>query len=61
MEKGIYLIFNDSIDDACTIIGYIEGTAEDADKYCDEYNSKVKYIWEEVTWEKLTNLTEKIK
>ncbi len=56
MDNNIYLIYNDSMDDACTIIGYIEGTYEDADKYCDEYNKNVKNYWEKVTWEKLTKL-----
>ena len=57
-RKNIYLIYKDSCDDAATIIGYIEGTSEDADKYCSEYNAKVKYSWEEITWELLTNLLE---
>lgn len=56
MANNIYLIYKDSVDDACTIIGYIEGTSEDADKYCDEHNANVKYEREEIYWEKLTKL-----
>lgn len=56
MNKELFLIFKDSMDDACTILGYIEGTSEDADKYCVEYNKNVKHSWEEVYWERLTKL-----
>lgn len=56
MNKNIYLIYKDSCDDACTIIGYIEGTSEDADKYCDEYNKNVNYEYEEIYWMKLEKL-----
>lgn len=59
MKKDIYLIYNDSIDDAATILGYIEGTEEEADKYCDEHNANVKYEWDEIYWIKLDNLIEK--
>lgn len=55
--KGIYLILKDDIDDASTIIGYIEGTEEDAEKYCDEHNSEVEYEWQEVTWVFLEKIT----
>lgn len=56
MENSIYLIFKDSIDDACEIKGYIYGTMEDADKYCDDYNKNCRYSWEEITWEKIERL-----
>lgn len=52
MEKSIYVIFNDSMDDCCSIIGYCE-TEEEADKYVNEYNEKVKYSWDELTWRKV--------
>ena len=38
MEKNIYLIYRDCIDDTVSIVGYIEGTTEDADKYCEHFN-----------------------
>lgn len=56
MEKNIYLIYKDSVDDAATILGYIEGTAEDADKYCEEYNKNCKYWYEKIEWDKLYKL-----
>lgn len=56
-EKNIYLIYKDSMDDACTIIGYIEGTSEDADRYCNEHNKNVRYEWEKITWDKLDKLS----
>lgn len=58
MEEKIYLIYNDSIDDASTILGYIKGTEEDADKYCDEYNANCKYEYQEIYWMVLENLSE---
>lgn len=56
MEENIYLIYKDSMDDSATILGYIKGTMEDADKYCDEHNEKCKYEWEEIYWVLLENL-----
>lgn len=56
MENGIYLIYKDSIDDACEIKGYIYGTADDADKYCEEHNKNCRYCWEEITWERIERL-----
>lgn len=55
-EKKVYLIFRDSVDDACEIRGYICGTASDADKYCEEYNKNCSYEWEEITWLELEKL-----
>jgi transcriptional regulator with XRE-family HTH domain len=57
--KKVYLIYKDSIDDACEIKGYIIGTEEDADRYCDELNKNSKYTWEEYTWERLDLLNPK--
>ena len=57
MEEEIYLIFNDSIDDGATILGYIRGTEEEADKYCEEYNAHCNYEWQEVYYIRLENLT----
>lgn len=56
MEKNIYLIYKDSMDDCATILGYIEGTEEDADKYCHEHNKNVKYERDEITWEQIRKL-----
>ena len=55
-EEGIYLIFKDSMDDCCEIVGYIKGTEEEADKYCDEYNKKQAKYWRKVEYEKIHDL-----
>lgn len=55
-KKGIYLIYKDDTDDACTIMGYIHGTDETADRYCDELNKDHEYEWEDYTWVKLDEL-----
>lgn len=55
-ETGIFLIYRDSLDDAATIEGYIEGTGAEAETYCEEYNKSCKYYWEEITYEKLKKL-----
>ena len=39
MESKIYVIFADSIDDACTFAGYVQ-SEEAAEKMCDELNSE---------------------
>lgn len=57
MEEKIYLIYNDCADDCASIKGYIKGTKEDADRYCDEYNSHCEYEWQEIWWAELKNLT----
>lgn len=41
-DEKIYLIFRDSMDDCCEIIGYIKGTEEDAEAYCNAYNEKLE-------------------
>ena len=57
MEKKIYLIYNDSQDDCATILGYIEGTEEDAEKYCQEYNAlPERRYYDKVEWEELNKL-----
>ena len=57
MEKKIYLIYTDSQDDSAAILGYVEGTEEDADKYCDEYNAPLKGTpRSEATWIELDKL-----
>ena len=57
MEKKIYLIYEDSEDDAAAILGYIEGTEEDADKYCNEYNAPLKGTpWPTAEWIELDKL-----
>lgn len=55
MDK-VYLIYNDSPDDVCEMIGYIKGTENDAEKYCEEYNAKQKYRWNKVWYEELEKL-----
>lgn len=49
-EKNVYLIYNDSMDDACEIRGYIYGTESDAEKYCEECNKDCKYEYEEMCY-----------
>ena len=44
MEEKIYLFFIDS-DENTHIMGYIKGTQEEADKWCEEYNAKLE-SWE---------------
>ena len=55
-EEGIYLIYKDSMDDCCEIVGYIKGTAEDADKYCTEYNKKIGDRYRQAEYEKICDL-----
>lgn len=50
MGTKVYLIYNDNQDDACAFIGRFVGTEEEVNRYCDEYNSKCRYEWEEITW-----------
>lgn len=57
-KNSIYLIYKDDIDDACEIAGYIHGTEEAADRYCDELNKGHKYEYEDYTWIRLRNLLE---
>lgn len=50
MEDKIFLIYDD---DTCNIRGYIKGTEEDADKYCENLNKDNKHEWEDICWEEL--------
>lgn len=50
MGTKVYLIYKDIPDDGCEFIGRFVGTEEEVDRYCDEYNSKCRYEWEEITW-----------
>ena len=54
-ETGIYFIYNDSLDDCCSLIGYV-CTEKDADDFCEAHNSTCSYHWEEYEWEKLEKL-----
>ena len=56
MEKKIYVIYCDSPNDSCFMLGYIEGTAEDAEKYCKEHNATVTWECNKVEWEELEKL-----
>ena len=56
MEKKIFVIYSDSPDDSCYILGYIEGTAEDAEKYCKEHNATVTWPQNMVEWDELEKL-----
>lgn len=56
IEHGVYLILKDSMDDTATIKGYICGTLEDADRYCDELNKGNKYEYEDYYWRLLEKL-----
>jgi hypothetical protein len=58
MEDKIYVIFTDSCDDSAYIIGYIKGTEEEADKWCEEYNAKLKSWENEACYIELKNLKE---
>lgn len=53
MEKKIYLIYKDDCDDACTIRGYILGTAQEAEDYCGKINEGHEYWWEDFDWMEL--------
>lgn len=52
-ESGIYVIFRDSQDDYCDIKGFIRGTEEEAEEYCNAFNENCKHYWEEIEWEKI--------
>jgi hypothetical protein len=44
------LIYKDNQDDVCAFIGRFVGTEKEVDRYCDEYNSKCRYEYEEIFW-----------
>jgi hypothetical protein len=46
----VYLIYQDSQDGACYFIGRFTGTEAEVDRYCDEYNNKRRYEYEEIYW-----------
>ena len=52
MKNKIYLIYWDSIDDGCSLKGFVYGTEEDADACCDAINKDKPYddhyYWEEL-------------
>lgn len=53
MENRIYLIYRDDCDDSCEIKGYILGTAEEAEAYCENLNKGHEFIWEDFDWMEL--------
>ena len=56
MESKIFCIFSIDLDNISVLKGYINGTSEDAKKYCETYNKKCEYYWEKLEWEELKNL-----
>ena len=46
----VFLIYKDNHDDACWFAGRFIGTEEDVERYCEEYNKKCRYEWEEISW-----------
>lgn len=53
MEKDIIVIYWDSLDDGCSIKGYIYGTSDEAEAYCKELNKKMKAYDPQYTWDVL--------
>lgn len=53
MGKRIYLIYKDDCDDCCQIKGYILGTEEAADAYCENLNKGHEFEWEDFDWVEL--------
>ena len=52
----VYLIYRDSMDDCATIEGYVIGE-DAADRYIEEHNKGCRYEYEELTWERLDELS----
>ena len=52
----VYLIYRGDSDDDWEIIGYIVGTEQNAEKYCDESNKDYKHPWEEVWYKEIEQL-----
>ena len=46
MENKFYLIYRDSLDDACSIAGFVFGTEDDVASCCEELNKDAKYEWD---------------
>lgn len=59
MKNKIFLIYKDSCDDCCTIKGYINGTSDDAEEYCNKLNEGNEFEWEDFYWEELECLNSK--
>jgi transcriptional regulator with XRE-family HTH domain len=57
-KESIYLIYKDSMDDACVELGYIASISNDeADKYCYELNKDNEYEYQDYDWMILDNLS----
>ena len=56
MEKKIYLIFSDSFDTVCEIKGYLRGTEEEAQAYCEDLNKANAEQEKDFVWMELTQL-----
>ena len=50
MERKTYLIFSDSVDTVCDIKGYIRGTVEKAQAYCEGLNRNLENQEKEFVW-----------
>ena len=51
-QDSVYLIFTDSMDDACTIVGCCTSEKE-ADEYCEKHQDE---YFNELTWELIEKL-----
>ena len=52
----VFLIYRDTADDNVEIKGYIIGTEQDAEEYCNKLNKDCKHYWEELTYEEIEHL-----
>jgi hypothetical protein len=57
MEKKVFIIFQDDPDNygylPSMIKGYIYGTEEEAEAYCEELNKSCKYRWDKYIYDEL--------
>lgn len=53
MEKKVYAVFKDSHEDLCEMVGYIYGTAAEADAYCEELNKDNQHECQDYHYEEL--------
>lgn len=57
MDKKVFIIFKDDPDNygylPSMIKGYIHGTAEEAEAYCEKLNKDAEYRWDEYTYDVL--------